>query len=352
MLLSSSEHQRFDNDILRNLSAPVGAQVTFRYESDIVENSTLNGEPISKGDMGLVCHANMPEDGRGALVPVRFVYVKEVFRPGSTLVLELKMRGFADYNGKSFDELALRNDEWREKYPNKEDGRLSGNFVFSIENDEIVSETTDITKWESRTEDLHENGSLSQVYYFLVAGIFKGNIQNINRVNKWDKEVDIDKNYEVPVYIFSPESSRGDLPGNPLHISSSVGIDSKSPIDLAMNAPYDLKKWSIRIPSQNMLGTGYEWIGQREGWLQIGPKESEAGNTGPFRWQIDLDLTYGRSSKDFFKAAALLTPVYGITFFLGLSSPEDFSVLADLITAAAFGFVVAVVTLFLANVSR
>ena len=54
VLLSSSEHQRFDNDILRNLSAPVGAQVTFRYESDIVENSTLNGEPISKGDMGLV----------------------------------------------------------------------------------------------------------------------------------------------------------------------------------------------------------------------------------------------------------------------------------------------------------
>lgn len=352
VLLSSSEHERFSNDILRNLSAPVGARVTFRYEADIVESSVLGEEPISEGDRGLVCHANTPNDGRGTLVPVRFVSTKEVLQPGSTFVLDLTMKGFAEYDGESFDELALRNDEWEEKYPQNENGGSWENFIFTIQEDGLVSETTHIQKWESRVKDLHGNGSLSQVYYFLIIGIFEGEPADISNAKEWKDDVGIDTNYEVPVYIFSPESSRDDLPGDPLHISSSVGIDPKSPIDLATNTPYDLKKWSIRVPSQSLLGTGYEWVGQREGWIQIGPKVPEDSSSGPFRWQIDLDLTYRRSFKSFAAAAFLLAVFYAVLFFSGVANLNELPTVAVGGIAAIFGLVVALSTLYLPNVSR
>jgi len=352
VLLSSSEHERFSNDVLRSLSAPVGAQVTFRYEVGIVENSILSEEPISEGDRGLVCHANMPDDGRGTLVPVRFVSIGEVLQPGSTVVLELTMKGFAKYDGESFDNVALKNEEWKEKYPYKEGGEISGNFVFGIEDEELVSETEYVEEWESITEDIHENGSISQDYYFLVIGILENKTEEINTVKEWRDGVRIDRNYEVPVYIFSPKGSRANLPGDPLHISSSVGIDSKIPIDLTTNVPYDLKNWSIRVPSQNLLGTGYEWAGQREGWIQIGPKAPEDSRSNPFKWQIDLDLTYGRSLNSFAAAAFLLAVFYAVTFFSAVANLNELPTVAIGGIASIFGLAVALTTLYLPNVSR
>lgn len=352
VLLSSSEHERFSNDVLRSLSAPVGAQVTFRYEVGIVENSILTEEPISEGDRGLVCHANMPDDGRGTLVPVRFVSIGEVLRPGSTVILELTMKGFAKYNGESFDKVAHNNEEWKEKYPYKESGEVVGNFVFGIEYEDLVSETKSIEGWESIAKDLNENGSVSQDYYFLITGRFEDKPENIEKVLEWKEDMRIDKNYEVPVYIFSPKSSRDNLPGDPLHIASSIGIESRNPIDLATNVPYDLKKWSIRVPSQNLLGTGYEWTGQREGWIQIGPKAPEGSKNDSFKWQIDLDLTYGRSFRGFAIAASLLAVLYAITFFSAVANLNELPTGAVGAIAFIFGIAVALITLGLQNVSR
>lgn len=353
VLLSSSEHERFSNDVLRSLSAPVGARILFRYSEDIVESSIWTEYSSCEGSRGLVCHANMQNDGRGILVPIRLVSIENAYRPGSTLALELTMEGFAKYSEEELtDDLSIENNEWKEKHPYKKNGNINGNFLFRINNDKIISETKQIEEWEKICMKVHSKGSISEPYYFLVTGVFGEKLDNICYANKWEDYFRVDKNYNIPIYIFSPKDRRDDLSEDSLQISSSVGVDSKNPIDLAVNAPYDLKTWSVRVPSQSLLGTGYEWVGKREGWLQIGPKATEAGKTRPFRWQIDLDLRYGRSTGDFFKAAGLLTPVYGITFFLGLSSPEEFSVFADLITAAAFGFIAAIVTLHLANVSR
>ncbi len=183
-------------------------------------------------------------------------------------------------------------------------------------------------------------------------GLLESSNEIIHEVKEWNENIKIDKNYEVPVYIFSPKGSRDNLPGDPLHISSSVGIDSKSPIDLTTNVPYDFKRWSIRVPSQSLVGTGYEWTGQREGWIQIGPKASEDGMSGPFRWQIDLDLTYGRSFRGFAAAAFLLTIFYAVTFFTTASNLNELSPIAVGGIASIFGLALAVVTLHLPNVSR
>lgn len=60
IFLSSSSRDRYENDVSRNLSAPIGSQVTFRYRDVHVEDSILENKlTFISNCEGLMCHVNI-----------------------------------------------------------------------------------------------------------------------------------------------------------------------------------------------------------------------------------------------------------------------------------------------------
>jgi len=103
-----------------------------------------------------------------------------------------------------------------------------------------------------------------------------------------------------------------------------------------------------------MVGTGYEWIGTRKSWIQIGPYDSvESSSTGggePVTWQIDLDLNHGRSLPVFVFAVILLGIIFATPVFHGGWSPAEMSDVEskmNFVSSILFGFASALILLAL-----
>jgi hypothetical protein len=352
IFLSSSSRDRYENDVLRNLSAPIGSQVTFRYRNVHVEDSIVENKLTSTGNCeGLMCHVNIRKQGKGKIIPIRFVTVKSFLNPGSTLVVELEMREFAEYECNLFNDEISSTSEWADNIPERKNEEVEGSFVFTVENKHLTG-SRDISNWESIVDKVYNYGSVENEVYFLTTGVHRGTPEELEAAKEWEETICVNTNYNIFVYIYTPSGSISGADFDYLHLSSSVEVESKNPRDLVVNAPHDLKKWGVRVPTQSLLGTGYEWFGRKEGWVQIGPRarREENSEATPFAWQVNLDLRYGRSWKVGILVGILLGIILATPVFHGMWMPLKMTFGESLLTgglALLFGFSAATIILIL-----
>ncbi len=99
ILLSSGAQKRYRDDILRCMSAPVGAVIQFRYGMNIVGTSITGNPSTIRGQQALVCNLDVEHTvgsrGEHPVIPVRHVIIDRVWSTGSTIVVAIKMAGFA-----------------------------------------------------------------------------------------------------------------------------------------------------------------------------------------------------------------------------------------------------------------
>jgi hypothetical protein len=100
VLLSSAASPRYRHDVLRCISAPVGATVQFRYLHRYASDEALRlfkiaADTGSSPGSSLICFAdNTVEDRILPLVPVRRADIQSVAFHGSTLSLSLRVGDF------------------------------------------------------------------------------------------------------------------------------------------------------------------------------------------------------------------------------------------------------------------
>jgi len=202
IFLSSGERERYRNDILRNLSAPLGAEVTFRYRTKYVEEQLINGltEP-NQSKRGLVCHANVENEGPATIIPIRFVTVSRTLEPGSTLVLELRTEGFPQCKNISFD-----GDDMN--LPRRENGVVKGEFVLQSGKTKDIGETKKIIAWEKIADKMYNKGSISENLFFVVSGIYDRKPDSIRKISRWPNSIFVNKDYNLYVYTYCTEPDK------------------------------------------------------------------------------------------------------------------------------------------------
>ena len=108
VLLSSCATKRYRDDILRCLAAPLGAEIQFRYNADIVgasihevvrRQAEQGVSGTGWGQPGLVCNVDVETEldpnGTHPLTPVRHVTVRWVKAHGTTFTVNLLIDDFA-----------------------------------------------------------------------------------------------------------------------------------------------------------------------------------------------------------------------------------------------------------------
>ena len=100
ILFSSGAQKRHRDDILRCMATPFGAVIQFRYGKSIVEDAIVNATEEMHGQSALVCSLDVErpiheEGGQHPMIPVREVLIDRVWSVGSTIVVALRVHGFA-----------------------------------------------------------------------------------------------------------------------------------------------------------------------------------------------------------------------------------------------------------------
>lgn len=160
ILLSSGAQKRYRDDTLRCMAAPFGALVQFRYGTSLVEKSIVNATDKMHGQSALVCSLNVEdtfhdEDGQHAVIPVREVEIDRVWSVGSTIVVALRVHGFAHVS----DLDKFRRSFYASKHPPRNADRKaeSGGKWFFEAPDELeasIPHGVELSSWEAIARQL------------------------------------------------------------------------------------------------------------------------------------------------------------------------------------------------------
>lgn len=357
ILLSSSTRERYRHDVLRALSAPIGAKIQFRYSDDIVESAILGDNGIShcENSQGLVCHANLQEQGAASLIPVRFVCIERAFSLGSTVVLRLIAQDFVKSDSENFKRETKEKSNWQTNIPRRDGGKVKGNFMFDIEEvPSSIRKTRKVADWEKTVDAVHKRGSLEEKLYWTVLGVQEKIESEIEDFREWTGDVKVGENYKISVYIYSPERDEDGDVDTSLHFASSVEIESQTPRDLVIDSPYDLRIWDIKIPFRTLPSGGRGWIDSRRGWIQIGPKAHNI-QTGQFEWQIDLNLKYSPKMSIVVSVFIVVATLVALPLFLNMWDQEQMGIIETgirLVLSIVVGIVAGVAALSIPEIVR
>lgn len=292
IMLSSCKRKRYRDDVLRCLAAPKGGKIQFRYSKKIVSDPIWDDPRKYEGQSGLVCSVNLEVVGKSCpLVPVRAVIIDRIFIHGTTLSVSF-----------TIDDLAFTEDIQRftEEVSDKSDKQIpfniqehshaegsTGLFFFELPDpiDNLSRENT-IANWERITTTLYKQPGYSEEQFFwTVLGIRKTELDGVaerENFEQWKALVSRNKDYTLLIYVYHPLTDRWNPTTSRLALTSGVEISTSSPHDLVIDSPYDMRRWSFRISSE-------DGIAPKRAWIKIGPVVQTGADATP-AWEIDLPL--------------------------------------------------------------
>jgi len=272
LLLSSSKRKRYREDILRCLAAPIGARIQFRYAKHLVAPSIINDLLRLKGQTGIVCNVDLEVvEGPCPLVPVRAVTIQEVRRLGSTISLVLQTDEFA-YGSR---------DEFTEELTRKAGGLLpildepttaaeASRGYFLLQISDLPSNLTlgkSLEQWERVVGELCQNSDFnSEPFFWTVLDLYKGEPTDpvTQTFQTWPDEISSATDYMLLLYLFHPKRDTWNAGPSCLTIESSFNVNSFYPRVMAVDCPYDLKRWIFSTEPRST-------VGPERGWIRIGP---------------------------------------------------------------------------------
>jgi hypothetical protein len=163
------------------MSAPVGASLQFRYGEGLVAPNVLQAISALKGKDALVCFIdieNKMDRGEHPILPIRSAVIDNVWHIGSTVIVNLKLCGFAHapdlnvfYKAVHANKLAPRNAS-----PDAERG--DGYWLFEQPGIlKAVSISKQLKTWETIVEQLGRTSRFEHIPFFWgVLGLQRGQV--------------------------------------------------------------------------------------------------------------------------------------------------------------------------------
>lgn len=371
ILLSSARMPRYRNDILRCISAPIGATIQFRYSKHIVSKEIWDNPEDFQNKIGLVCSADLDHPGEKSLIiPVRRVKIEKIFKHGSTLSLSMRVEKIVcltkDVKDKA--EILTKIESFTKVIDQNSGGKvpicstaathtegMSGYFFFKYRGKtDVINELAgkSLTDWENLTAILlNQPGYLEEKFFWTVLGIEKTSSDLVVRtdyLNQWDSKIKLNSEYTILVYVFHPSLDKWNSNSSQLIITSSLDLSANYSQDIVVDSPYDLKRWSFKISSKDIFDTDRAWI-------EIGPKSavktpSEKNATDeetPPEWKITLPLEINSLTLRFFITTFALGFLLSLTAIIGVIIQDKvtvntkiFSVIIILIAGSLAAFVI------------
>lgn len=320
ILLSSSERKRYRDDILRCISAPVGARVQFRYSKKLVQDAVWAQPAKFEGQPGLVCSVDLKStQNSGAelndpcrLVPVRAVVVEQINVHGDMLTVCLCINSLA--RTASLDEFTMDVDGGDKRRVPRAPGvegaaeGSGGYFLFSVADEDLgrVQHNNSIADWQKITADLlGQSGYGDEPYFWTVLGLWRDTPSETGSKNRpefkaWSPDLDVGKSYTLSVHTYHPNTDQQNFKPSRLMFRSEPVVTTNYPHDVLVDSPYDVKEWRFRIASS---GTPES----REGWFKIGPlKDGSADESPQPEWEIDLPVRVSSSWVSFIFSSILV----------------------------------------------
>lgn len=329
ILLSSSRRKRYRDDILRCVSAPIGAEIQFRYAEKLIAKSVWDNPKQFEETQGLVCNVDLDVvGGPCTLIPVRQVLIKKIFKHGSTLSVAMQVQNIALTNNianftseiyAKSGSMSPVNIELTDKAESS-----SGFFFFNV-NDDVssLSRVSTLTNWEKLTEVLlSQPGYKEEQFFWTVLGIKETSsylITDTDNFEIWNPKIKLNTDYTVLVYIYHPDKDEWNPATSQLKILSSLDLSTNYSQDILIDSPYDLRRWSFKVNSKDIFPTDRAWI-------KIGPTgllQKDGRSNLDAEWEIDLPLEIQSLTIKDHVITVLLGLLLSIAPILGFVAEDD-----------------------------
>jgi len=257
------------------LAAPIGTEIQFRYTKKLVTQPILSKAKEASGQKGLVCNIDLSvENDLCPITPVREIEINNIYTHGSTITVTFKVEGFAHTdNVKSFTkDLADRNPQTlpRKAEPSTDAQGSEGFFFFSTaEVPSNLKYETELSIWENITSQLQtQEGYQNEPFYWTVLGLIesrKFSLEDADKFCTWPTSIEPNREYTILIYVFHPDTDSWLTKGRKLLFSSGFKLITSEAHDLIIDSPYDLRRWTFKVPDQDLLFND-------KGWIRLGPE--------------------------------------------------------------------------------
>jgi len=274
ILLSSAYRPRYREDILRCLSAPIGATVQFRYDMLWVESDIWDNPNRLANEEGLVCFVDNTPMGRLPVVPVRFVQLVETRRHGTTLSTRFKMKEFPCLLGREDSDSLISSPAWNG--PKKlQEGQITGCYFFESNTDTPpFVKSLELANWEQIVTHLSSLAPFSQEWYFLtILGVYerKSVPASPMKFEPLPNQLVSRQPYSLAVYHYINREP-SDTYVQHLVVKHGGTIEPLSEPRIRIDSRYDLKLWHFESRG--------ELAESRQGWIEV--------QSAPEAWGIEL----------------------------------------------------------------
>jgi hypothetical protein len=249
--LSSGSEVQYRLDILRVMAMPEGAEIQFRYDTDLIDptiltglaDDTLHKSPVLLAYLDLTAPIATP--GGRAVQPCRHAVLINSEQLGKYVVLRFRLGAFSD----CADIVALRA-LLAPKSPRSKDGKYEGFWVFENDFGKACLKSNEMALWQSLMKDLAGSADFaSEDFFFRVMGLYRRGEDEAMSPSKGEYELKASTEYEWKVFHFHPESDAHKL----MCVSTVIKVASASedikavtsPL-LAIDSSYDLKSFHFR----------------------------------------------------------------------------------------------------------
>lgn len=266
VLLSSAASPRYRHDILRCISAPIGAKIQFRYaqrhfDENALESLRSSAQSNEISEDAVVCFADSAvADGSLPIIPVRRAVIEGVAFHGSSVSVQLRVEDFAFHEGDLSAAIAQMSGQVS---PSKKDNKVVGKFAFAagdIGKADGLNFGSDLAIWEKLVERLQKCGSFeNEAFFWVVLGLRDAAAARVldEKCDRWNDKLESSSNSTLCIYHFRPQ--RDGEPNGELAFNTVGPIEAGSPSRLSIDSRYDLKRWNIRSQKRDSQ-THYGWL--------------------------------------------------------------------------------------------
>jgi hypothetical protein len=337
LLLSSASRKRYKNDVLRCLSAPVGGRLQFRYSIDLVAQNVLDHPALYHEKEAIVCAVELDETKSPCpLRPVRIVKIERMQIAGSTLVVNFQMLGVPNS--------AVRKD-FSTRVETKAQGispratniskKEAGKWCFAVGDfNASPSDSNRVEDWEEVVCHLRGDPSYqNEPIFWTVFDIYKGvpdENREVAQLRPWVETIVPNEHYTMQVYVYHPQMDLSLPQGMQLSLTTEPEITTSYPLDIDIDSPYDIKRWSFRFAGQSIFGDS-------SGWLMIGTTlrpQNKGDVVAPPEWSVHMPLTIKFSWMKFLAATAVAGSLIAVAPIIGICTQEKLSDRAKFILSA------------------
>jgi len=290
VLLSSTASMRYKDDVLRCLSAPMGAEIQFRYRHEgrgQVSQQVLQDIQAKQGQEigeGIVCFVDRESTNALTIIPIRIVNIHRAFVIGGIVTVRFTLGDFAFADPVSFTSHISTSAV--NSNPTKDaDGTIRGNFFFKIPTKPNALTTgRTIDHWERTVRCLWQNRAFKdEPFFHSILGFQQcgKNTLDPNLFHAMPTQLAASKLYEMFIYHYHPEN----MPATRFSIRIEGGgdLNPASSQEVIVDSSYDLKHWQFRGRS-NTPGT-------YDGWVTIRTPRKSNPNPDEY-WDLELPVKF------------------------------------------------------------